>query len=100
MKKIAKSICNLCRINCGINVHVEDNNILKVERMEEHPLKMPPPEICLKPLGIPEWVHSKDRILSPLRKIKGEFREIDWDEAFSILVESLNKTKESTEPNR
>jgi len=94
MRKIVKSICNLCRVNCGINVHVENNKILKVERMEEHPLKMPPPEVCLKPLGIPEWVHSKDRILRPLRNIKGEFREIGWNEAFSILTDNLSRIKE------
>lgn len=89
MEEIAKTACNLCRINCGLNVHVDNGKIVNVDKMEEHPLKMPSKQICLKPLGMIDWVYSKDRILNPLRKVGDDFKEISWDEALDYISDKL-----------
>ena len=73
---IAKTICMLCRINCGLDVHVENGKISEVTSMMEHPLKVPPPNICVKLQGITDWVYSKDRLLSPLKKTNGKLQRL------------------------
>ena len=92
--KVVKTLCNMCLTNCGINVHVKEGKIIKVERMEEHPIKMPSTKICVKPEGMIEWVYSKERVLSPLKKVNGQFEEISWDEAFSFIADELSRIKQ------
>lgn len=36
-RTVAKTVCNMCTNACGLNVHVEDDKIVEVEGMEEHP---------------------------------------------------------------
>ena len=42
--KVAKTICNLCVTRCGLDVSVENDRIVKVEGMPEHPFRQP----CVK----------------------------------------------------
>ena len=89
---IAKTICMMCRINCGLDVHVENGRVVDVRSMKEHPLKVPPN--CVKLQGMIEWVYSKDRLLNPLKKTNGKFKEISWDEAFEFIANKLSRIKQ------
>lgn len=93
---IAKTICMMCRINCGLDIHVEDGRIVDVRPMKEHPLKVP--YNCAKLQGMIDWAYSKDRLLNPLKKTNGEFREISWDEAFDFIAKKLSKIRQEYGP--
>ncbi|MBI2853936.1 MAG: molybdopterin-dependent oxidoreductase [Chloroflexi bacterium] len=92
--KTVKTICLLCTEKCGIEAHVEDGKIVKITGMPEHQSNV----LCAKGYAIPELVHSKDRLTSPLKKVDGEFREISWDEAFSFVAEKLATIKQKFGP--
>ena len=47
---IKKTVCNMCNVRCGLDVHVQDGRVAKIESMPEHPLK----PLCVKADGIIE----------------------------------------------
>jgi len=82
---IVKTACEMCHPRCGLDVHVENGKVIKIEPMSEHPFN----HRCAKSRAIPELVHSPERLTNPLRKIDGEFEEITWDEAFDFIAQKL-----------
>lgn len=88
--RIVKTVCNMCTNHCGIDVYVQDGKIVKVRGMDEHPFH----HLCVKPAAYPELIYSKKRLTAPLKKVNGEFKEISWDEAFTIIVDKLARIKE------
>ncbi len=89
--KIVKSLCLMCHNSCGIDAHVQDGRLVRVTPMKEHPFN----RLCVKAQRMPEWLYSKERILSPLRKVDGAWQETSWDEAFDIIGNGLNDIKEN-----
>jgi anaerobic selenocysteine-containing dehydrogenase len=87
---IKKTVCNMCNVRCGLDVHVQDGRITKIESMPEHPLK----PLCVKADGIIEWVYSPKRVTHPMKKINGTWREVTWDEAYEFFSERLFSIKE------
>ena len=87
---LKKSICNMCFLRCGLNVYVVNNRIEKVMPMQEHPFNT----LCPKAQGIGEWVHSPARITHPLKRSKGGWRKISWDDAFEYLADELAAIKD------
>ncbi len=90
-RRIVKTICNMCQMGCGIDVHVEDGRIAKVSPMEGHVFKGLCPKAGTK--AISEMVYSEQRLKTPLKKVNGQFKEISWDEAFNFISEKLDKVK-------
>ena len=88
--RIAKTVCNMCSQRCGIDVYVEHGRITKVTGMQEHPFNI----LCVKAQAIPELVHSRERLTNPLKKVKGEYKEISWDEAFGFIADRLTSIKQ------
>lgn len=87
---IKKTVCNMCNVRCGLDVHVQDGRITKIESMAEHPLK----PLCVKADGIIEWVYSPQRVTRPMRKIDGAWRTVSWDEAIEFFSNKLFSIKE------
>lgn len=79
----------MCMNHCGIDVHLEDNRVVKVRGMTEHPFH----HLCPKPAAYPELLYSEKRLRFPLKKRDGKFEEISWDEAFTIIADKLTQVK-------
>lgn len=86
-----------CYSTCGMQVHVEDGVI---RRIEPHPGNLATPEgVCLKGLSYVERVRSPDRILTPLRRTSsGDFEPIEWDAALDLIADQLIRVRDSTGP--
>jgi anaerobic selenocysteine-containing dehydrogenase len=89
--KIVKSACFMCHISCGIDAHVKDGRLVRVTPMKGHLFN----RLCVKAQGMPQWLYSPERILSPLRKVNGAWQKVSWDEAFDIIGDKLAGIKES-----
>jgi len=92
--KLVKTICNMCLIRCGLNVYLENGRIVKVVGMQEHPFNT----LCVKAQAIPELVHSSERLTNPLKKVKGTWEKISWDEAFEFIASKLTDIKQKYGP--
>lgn len=95
-EKIVKSACLFCPPGCGIDIYVKDNKPVKVESMKESVVG----PICIKGEVIPEWYATelKRRVLHPLQKVKGNWREITWDQALDTVAENLTRIKQRYGP--
>ncbi len=87
-----KSACNLCYINCGIEVAVEGEGaaarIKRVRGDESNPKSRG--YLCNKAQGIMSYVHHKDRLTTPLRRRSdGSHEAVSWDTAITEIAARL-----------
>jgi anaerobic selenocysteine-containing dehydrogenase len=88
-----KTACNICYVNCGVEVLVDQGRITKVRGDRENPKSQG--YLCNKAGRIPYYAHHKDRLTSPLRRrADGGFDEIDWDTAISEIAAKLRELVE------
>ena len=98
-QQIKHTTCYMCACRCGIKVTLEDNKIRFIQGTREHPVNRG--VLCAKGnAGIMKQC-SPAKLKKPmLRKASaergsGEFEEISWQKALDILVERLDKIRQS-----
>ncbi len=89
MRKRYKTGCVLCAQNCGLEVEVEDNRIVKVKgdksnlRSEGY--------VCRKGLNIAWHQHNADRLRYPLKREGDRFERVSWDQAIDEISTRLKE---------
>lgn len=77
-----------CPDQCSLLASVEDGRLLKLQGDPEHP--MTAGFACAKVNREHEWVHSPERVLTPLKRVgpkgEGRFQPVSWDEALDEIV--------------
>jgi anaerobic selenocysteine-containing dehydrogenase len=100
MRRIIKTGCGLCHGGCGLLVHVENNEIVKITGDPESPINRG--VICLKAAEALKQAQHPDRLKYPLRRVgergSGKWEKISWDEAFDIAAEAFTRCKEKFGP--
>jgi anaerobic selenocysteine-containing dehydrogenase len=91
-----KTSCVCCAQNCGIEVMVEGNRIVKVRPDKENPRSEG--YCCRKGLSIAHYQHHQDRLKKPLKRVGGGFTEISWDQALDEIAQKLRTTVETYGP--
>ena len=85
-----KTACNLCYVNCGLEVLIDQGRIAKVRGDRENPKSQG--YLCNKAARIPYYAHHRDRLTSPLRRrADGSFEAIDWDTAIAEIAGRLRE---------
>jgi anaerobic selenocysteine-containing dehydrogenase len=89
MGKSYKTGCVLCPQNCGLEVEVENNRIVKVKgdksnvRSEGY--------VCRKGMNIAIHQHNADRLKYPLKRVGSTFERISWEQAIDEIGTKLKK---------
>src|SRR3990172_7035372 len=82
-----------CPDSCGWIATVEDGLAVKLRGNQDHPYSRG--ELCPKVNRFLDRVYSPDRILHPLLRVgpkgSGEFRQVGWDEALSVVAAKLTE---------
>ena len=77
-----------CPDQCSLLATVDDGRLLKLQGDPDHP--MTAGFACAKVNREHEWVHSPDRVLTPLRRAgakgEGRFEPISWAQALDLIV--------------
>jgi anaerobic selenocysteine-containing dehydrogenase len=101
LREVKRAFCGFCEWagHCGILVHVEDGEIVKVEGDPNSPFH-PFPEagkLCPKGMSAVEWHYHPDRLNFPLKRVRGrgegEWQRITWDQALDEIAEKLEEIK-------
>ncbi|MFZ2649117.1 MAG: molybdopterin-dependent oxidoreductase, partial [Burkholderiaceae bacterium] len=93
----------MCACRCGIRVHLRDGKIRYIDGNPQHPINRG--VICAKGASGAMKQYSPARLLKPLRRKAGaqrgagDFEEIEWEEAISLLTERLGKIR-ATDPKK
>ena len=87
MGTIHKTGCVLCAQNCGLEIEVENNRIVKV-KADKTNVKSEG-YVCRKGLNIACHQHNADRLKYPLKKVGDKFERISWDQAIDEIAARL-----------
>jgi len=91
-----KTGCVLCPQNCGLEVEVENNRIVKVKgdksnvRSEGY--------VCRKGMNIANHQHNADRLKYPLKRVGDTFERISWDQAIEEIAAKLKSIVDTYGP--
>jgi anaerobic selenocysteine-containing dehydrogenase len=94
-EQIVRTACALCPSGCGLDVRVVGGRAVKVEGNALHPLNQG--VCCLKGQLSLEVLNSPERIQRPRlqrgERGSGDWQEISWDEALSMLGGRLSQLR-------
>ena len=79
--------CNLCEAICGLEIRVQDDEILSIRGDRQDPFSRG--HICAKAVALKDVHEDPDRLRMPVRRVGTEYEEIGWDEAFDEAASRL-----------
>jgi formate dehydrogenase alpha subunit len=83
-----ETTCPYCGVGCGMYLGVRNGKIVSVRGSNS---KANYGKLCVKGrFGIAGYVHSQERLKTPLIKKDGKFVEASWDEALNLVAEKLS----------
>ena len=89
--------CPYCGVGCGLNLVVKDDKLVGVEPWKRTPVNEG--KLCPKGLSCWEFVHSEDRLTTPLIKKDGKQVKASWDEALDLVASRLTEIHEANGRN-
>jgi len=91
-RQIVQSLCRMCDDRCAINVYLEDGKVVDIDGFKDHPWNRG--RLCVKARAAVDLVYHPDRLLRPLKKTDGGFREITLDQALDEIAERVLEIKQ------
>jgi anaerobic selenocysteine-containing dehydrogenase len=85
-----------CHGGCGVELHIKDGKLIKVEGDEDHPFLQG--RLCPRALAMTQYVYHPDRLRYPLKRAgergEGKWQRISWDEAFDICEHRMREIRD------
>ena len=94
--KAVETICTYCGCGCNLTLHVSRNEVVRVT---SRPDTINEGWLCVKGRYGYSFINSSDRLTTPLIKKDGAFVPASWDEAFSLIAETLSSIKQEHGPD-
>ena len=92
--KTTRTTCNFCGVGCQMDLHVLDNQIVKITSPDPGET-VNDGNLCVKGRFAYDFIHHGDRITEPLiRDADGELREASWDEAIQYAAKGMRAIAE------
>lgn len=82
-----KTGCVLCAQNCGLEVLIEDDRMVKVRPDKDNPRSKG--YVCRKGLNVIHHQHHNQRLTHPLKRAGDNFEKISWDQAIDEIGDKL-----------
>lgn len=92
-----RSTCPYCGVGCQVWLHVKDGRIVRVSAVDDGlPNKG---RLCVKGRFAYDFIHSPDRLKTPLIKRNGKFEEASWDEALDLIADKFKTVLAESGPD-
>jgi len=95
--EVKTTTCYMCACRCGIRVHLRDGTVRFIDGNPDHPVNRG--VLCAKGSAGIMSAYSPARLTKPLLRTgergRGEFKEIEWDEAMEIAARWLGDIRTS-----
>ena len=91
MKKVLTT-CEFCGCGCNFYLGVENNRVVAVYPCPSHPVSQG--KLCIKGWRGHDYIHSPERLKTPLIRQGDKFREASWDESYKLIANKLQQIKE------
>ncbi len=89
--KTVDTICPFCGCGCTLHLEVKDDQIVRA-KPGESPVNHG--TLCVRGSYGYDFVHSPERLTTPLIKVDGEFQESPWPEAISRVAAEFKRLKQ------
>ena len=87
MSEWHKTGCVMCAQNCGLEVRVENNRMVRVRPDGDNPRSQG--YACRKGLNVMYHQHHAQRLTHPLKRVGERFEKISWDQAINEIAARL-----------
>jgi len=84
--------CPLCGCGCSVELEVKGDRIVRAKPGRESAVNRG--TLCVKGSYGYDFVHSPERLTSPLVKVNGDFKAVSWEQALDTAATELNRVKE------
>lgn len=85
--KLVPTICPYCGCGCGLNLVEKNGKVVGVEPWKRHPVNEG--KLCPKGNYAHEFIHSPDRLTTPLIRKNGKLTPSTWEEAIALIAASF-----------
>ena len=89
-----------CHGGCGVQLHIRDGKLIKVEGDEDHPFLQG--RLCPRALALTQYAYNSDRLQYPLKRRgergEGKWERISWDEALDTCERRLREIRDQHGP--
>ncbi len=98
LKKV-RTTCPYCGTGCNLDLYVDPrtNKVVRAAGCKEGPVNYG--RTCVKGRFGYEFIHSPERITTPLIKKDGKFVPASWDEAYDLIAQKFTEIKEKYGPD-
>ena len=92
-----RTVCSFCGCGCGISLEVKDNCLIRARPDEDNPLNRG--TLCVRGSYGYDFVHSPERLTSPMVKRNDNLEAVSWEEALGVVADEFKRIKETHGPN-
>lgn len=85
--KRTRSVCPFCGCGCSFYLLSEGDRVVGVEPSPSNPINKG--MLCVKGWNAHEFIHSSERLTTPLIRKYGELVETTWDAALKVIAQGL-----------
>jgi formate dehydrogenase alpha subunit len=91
------TICPFCACGCGISLEVKDNQLIRARPSADSPVNHG--TLCVRGCYGYDFIHSADRLTSPLIKADSKFATVSWEQALDKVATELERVKAQHGPD-
>ena len=85
------TVCPYCGCGCGLSLEVKGNRVVRARPARESPVSRG--ALCVRGAYGYDFIHSADRLTSPLVKTEGKFEAVSWEQALDKVAAELRRIK-------
>jgi len=91
------TICPFCGCGCSICLEIKNSRLVRVRPGNKSPVNQG--ALCVRGSYGYDFVHSPERLSSPLIKINGNFQSVPWEQALTRITTEFRQIKEKYGPD-
>lgn len=91
MTETKLTFCSLCESFCGLEVDVNDNQIVEIRPDKKHVVSKG--YACVKGTRYDSVQHSPDRITQPQKRVGDRWEPISWEQALDEIANKIKQIK-------
>jgi predicted molibdopterin-dependent oxidoreductase YjgC len=92
-----RTTCPYCGVGCQMWLHVQEGKVVKVTGVEG--VVPNQGRLCVKGRFGYDFIHSEDRLTTPLIRKDGRLEQATWDEALDLVADKFKEIKDKRGPD-
>ena len=90
---VVDTVCPYCGCGCSLTLEVKDNRVVRARPGTQSPVNQG--ALCVRGYYGYDFIHSPDRLTTPLIKTNGQLQPATWEQALERVATELKRIKEN-----